>query len=253
MTALPQVGGRLKLSDKVVRLLEERILSGEWRSGEAIPTEQQLASQLVVSRSVVRDAVKTLAARGLVDVRQGIGTTVAEPSDDAYSEAIFLLLLRSSLTVGEVLEARELIEVAVAGMAAGRRRPEDCDRLERRLEAFAAAAAEVDWPSGAAAHLDFHLGILDAVGSPVLGVLMRPMQEIIFTTGYGPVEEDPERWNVPAHWEILEAIRAADEGAATRAMTAHFAFRSDESYGAYHSTPFRDAPTMQEQLRRRVA
>jgi DNA-binding FadR family transcriptional regulator len=201
----------------------------------------------------VRDAVKTLAARGLVDVRQGIGTIVAEPTDGAYSEAILLLLLRSSVTVAEVLEARELIEVAVAGMAARRRTAEDCDRLERCLDAFAAAAGEVDWPSGAAAHLDFHLGILDAVQSPVLGVLMRPMQEIIFTTGYGPVEEDPERWNVAAHQVILQAIRAGDEDAATQAMTAHFAFRSDESYSAYHSTPFRDAPTMQEQLRRRVA
>src|SRR5919201_5149763 len=144
MSALPQVG-RPKLGEQVARLLEERILSGEWNAGDAIPPEQQLALQLGVSRTVVRDAVKTLSARGLVRVRQGIGTTVAEPSDGAYSDAIFLLLLRSSATVREVLEARELIEVAVAGMAAVRREDEDCERLERRLDEFAAAAEAVDW------------------------------------------------------------------------------------------------------------
>src|ERR671936_1882683 len=144
MSALPQVG-RPKLGEQVARLLEERILSGEWRPGAAIPPEQQLALQLGVSRTVVRDAVKTLSARGLLLVRQGIGTTVAEASDDAYSDAIFLLLLRSSTTVRAVLEARELIEVAVAGMAAARRTDEDCERLERRLGEVAAAAGAVDW------------------------------------------------------------------------------------------------------------
>src|SRR5207237_66978 len=134
MSALPQVG-RPKLGEQVARLLEERILSGEWRPGDAIPPEQQLAVQLGVSRSVVADA-----------------------------------------------------------------------------------ADAVDWERGSAAHLDFHLGILDAVRSPVLRVLLRPMQEIIFVTGYGPVEEDPERWNVKAHRDILDAIRARDEPAARAAM-----------------------------------
>src|SRR5919198_624715 len=129
MSVLPQVG-RPKLGEQVARVLEERILSGEWSPGAAIPPEQQLALQLGVSRTVVRDAVKTLSARGLLLVRQGIGTTVAEPTDGAYSDAIFLLLLRSGTTVREVLEARELIEIAVAGMAAQRRADEDCDRLE---------------------------------------------------------------------------------------------------------------------------
>src|SRR5919199_269039 len=172
MTVLPQVG-RAKLSEQVARVLEERILRGDWHPGHPLPPEQQLAAQLAVSRSVVRDAVKTLVARGLVRVRQGIGTTVAEPSDDAYSDAILLLLLRSAATVREVLEARELIEVAVAGMAALRRSAEDCERLERHLDAFASAAEAVDWPRGSAAHLEFHLTILDAVRSPVLRVLLR--------------------------------------------------------------------------------
>ena len=154
--------------------------------------------------------------------------------------------------MGEVLEARELIEVAVAGMAAAGRADDDCVRLERHLEEFAAAAEAVDWPRGSVAHLDFHLGLLDAVGSPVLRVLLRPMQQIILATGYGPVvEDDPERWNVKAHWDILDAVRGGDEAAARRAMVAHFAFRNEASYAEYHAARFRDAPTIQAELRRR--
>jgi DNA-binding FadR family transcriptional regulator len=251
MSALPQVG-RDKLADQVARLLEQRILGGEWHSGHSLPAEHELASQLAVSRTVVRDAVKTLVARGLVNVRQGVGTTVAEPSDGAYSDAIFLLLLRSDATVREVLEARELIEVAVVGMAAARRTADDCARLERSLEEFTDAAAAVDWPRGSTAHLDFHLGILDAVRSPVLRVLLRPMQQIVLATGYGPVvEDDPENWNVKAHWDILDAIRAGEEAGARRAMTTHFAFRADASYADYHATRFCDAPTIRAELHRR--
>jgi GntR family transcriptional repressor for pyruvate dehydrogenase complex len=156
------------------------------------------------------------------------------------------------VTVGDVLDARELIEVAVAGIAATRRTDADLERLDEHLAAFGAAADAVDWKRGSVAHLEFHLGLLDAAGSPVLRALLRPMQEIIFATGYGPVQDDSARWNVAVHGEILEAIRAGDEAAARRAMTAHFAFRFEDSYSEYHSTPFRDAPTMQEQLRLRA-
>jgi GntR family transcriptional repressor for pyruvate dehydrogenase complex len=251
MSVLPQIGGG-KLADQVSRLLEQQILAGDWAPGHLLPPENELAAQLAVSRTVVRDAVKTLAARGLVTVRQGLGTTVAAPSDAAYSEAIFLLLLRSDATVGEVLEARELIEVSVAGTAAARRTRDDLARLERHLDDFAAAADAVDWPRGEVAHLEFHLAILDAVRSPVLQVLLRPLQQIILTTGYGPViEDDPERWNVKAHRDVLDAIRAQDEPGARRAMTAHFAFRGEDLYADYHATRFRDAPALQAELRKR--
>ena len=72
----------------IVREFEDRIVYGELAPGERLPTESELCELLGVSRSVVRDAVRTLVARGLVEVRQGRGMIVAAPDDHAYSVAL---------------------------------------------------------------------------------------------------------------------------------------------------------------------
>jgi GntR family transcriptional regulator, transcriptional repressor for pyruvate dehydrogenase complex len=250
MTDLPRLG-RAKLSEQVADVLEHRILNGHWHPGHALQSESVLGGELCVSRSVIRDAVKTLAARGLVTVRQGVGTFVAEPTDAAYADALVLLLLRSGATIREVLEARALLEINLAAVAATRRTEEDCTRLQRHLDEFAAAAEAVDWERGSSAHLEFHFGILDAIHAPVLRVLLRPMQEIILVSSYGPVEDEPVLWDLPIHAQILAAIRAGEEGSARETMRRHFCFIEDERYREYYSTRFSDAPTLHERLRRR--
>ena len=108
----------LKLSDRVATLLESRILDGEYQPGEKLPTEPELERLLDVSRSVVRDALRTLSARGLVEIRQGRGVTVTKPGDYAYGDAMALLLRRSDLTMGDVLEARQALETSLAPLIA---------------------------------------------------------------------------------------------------------------------------------------
>src|SRR5689334_18843294 len=113
-SALPFVGKPALLSHAVGETLEERILRGDWAPGERIPSEPELARQLGVSRSVVRDAVRTLAARGLLEVRQGFGTTVRPPADDTYHDAISVMLARSDLTAGDLALAREALDLRLA-------------------------------------------------------------------------------------------------------------------------------------------
>src|SRR5919108_3290104 len=96
--------------EQVVRELERRILSGELRSGERLPTEGELGVELGVSRTVIRDAVRTLTTRRLVRVRHGFGMEVAPPSDLALSHALADLLMRAEVTVGDVLEARAALD-----------------------------------------------------------------------------------------------------------------------------------------------
>jgi GntR family transcriptional repressor for pyruvate dehydrogenase complex len=251
MTDLHRIG-RAKLSEQVADLLAHRILRGEWDPGHTLQSEAALGSQLGVSRSVVRDAVKTLVARGLVTIRQGAGTFVAEPTDAAYADAIFILLLRSDVTIREVLEARALIEINLAGVAATRRTEQDCARLRERLDEFAAAAEAVDWDRGNQAHLAFHVEILDAIHAPVLSVLLRPMQEIILASSYGPVEDEPARWDVPIHAEILSAIVSGDEERARATMQGHFAFMEEARYREYYSTRFAEVPTVSASLPHRL-
>src|ERR1700679_2767227 len=129
-------------SDRVAAELERRILSGELAPGDRLPTEGELGAMLSVSRSVIRDAIRTLIARGLITVRQGQGTTVAAPSDAAFAHALVALLARSELTMGDVIDARGTIESSLVPLAVETATEADLDALAAAHAAFAEAVAD---------------------------------------------------------------------------------------------------------------
>ena len=238
--AYPRFGGG-KLSDRVASELERRILSGEPEPGARLPTEVELCELFGVSRSVVRDALRTLVARGLVVVGPGQGIVVTNPSDQAFGEALVLLLARSGLTMREVTEARAAIEVHLGPLAADRGTEDDWTQMESRLAGFADAVERGAWERAHSEHLAFHLALLHAIHLPALEILLTPMHEIILLSSVPPVDS-PELWDVPAHPPILEALRARDGDAARAALEQHFArFLRDERYAAFEATPFAEA------------
>jgi DNA-binding FadR family transcriptional regulator len=238
---LPFVGKTGLLSEAVRKTLEERILGGEWVTGNRIPSEPELAQQLGVSRSVVRDAVRTLAARGLLEVRQGFGTTVRPPADDSYRDAITVMLARSDLTVGDLARAREALDVRLAELAAVNREPADLASLQRHHDAFLAASREGGWSEVEAAHLHFHLAILEAARLPALVILLRPLQRVILATGRPLSLDDPKSWRVDLETAVLTGIRSGDPKRARAAMEEHYWFVRDPSYGQLHARPLSDA------------
>src|ERR671923_2132745 len=100
----------LSKSQQVVLDLERRIFTGELRAGDRLPTEEELTLQLGVSRTVVRDAIRNLSTRNLVRVRHGFGMKVAPHSDLSFAHALVDLLMRTDLSVGQVLDAREALD-----------------------------------------------------------------------------------------------------------------------------------------------
>jgi GntR family transcriptional regulator, transcriptional repressor for pyruvate dehydrogenase complex len=233
--------GPVTLSGRMAEEIERRILTGELSAGDHLPTEPELGELFNVSRSVVRDAVRMLAARGLVEVRQGAGTIVAEPSDANFVGALIALLARSGLTMGEVIDARAAIEVRLAGLAAQHGTAEDWKTLEDRLEVFAQALRDKDWELGYEAHLDFHLGIVKAVHLPALELLLLPMQDFIVMSSLPPRKEDEASWEVGSHYPLLEAMRAGDPEASESAMSKHFDYMTTPRYASFRKMLFRDA------------
>src|SRR5919201_3125824 len=142
--------------EQVVLALERRILSGELRSGERLPTEDELRVQLGVSRTVVRDAIRTLPTRQLVRVRHGFGMEGAPASDLPFSHALADLLMRADVTVGEVLDARAALDRQLAPLAARNASDRDIADMAHQLERFAAAAAAGDAAVAQEAHLEIH-------------------------------------------------------------------------------------------------
>lgn len=236
--------GREKLSDWVVGQLEADIVNGKYAVGARLPTETELCAALGVSRSVVRDALRTLESANLVSVQQGRGIVVAAPSDSGITDALGLTLARSDLTMGQVVAGRAALESALAAEAALRGTAEDWVRLRRCLEEFAGAVASARWTAAHRAHLRFHLGIVHALHSPALDVLLRPLHRVIVVSSLPPEVDRQELWGVACHEPIVAALESGAPAAARAAVDHHFAFLDTADYAAFRATPFREAHTL---------
>jgi GntR family transcriptional repressor for pyruvate dehydrogenase complex len=228
----PRLRKREKLADQVARMIEESILDGRLAPGEQLPIEIEIAASLNVSRTVVRDAIRALASRRLVDVRQGIGTTVTSPSAEAYAEAAYVLLLRSSCTVGDLLDAREILdtELIIGAMRAG---GADWAPAEQALADYRSAIKDKRWEGALEAHNRFHLCMMTALRNPVIDLLIAPMQEILLVTAPSPWSpSSPSEWakGYPDHPPILEAAQRGDENGLRKAVRAHYAYKDQPSF-----------------------
>jgi DNA-binding FadR family transcriptional regulator len=235
--------GPLTRSASIASDIEELILRGDLPHGQRLPTEGELGEVLGVSRSVVRDAVRMLAARGLLEVRQGYGTMVATPSDEAFSAALLGLLMRSGLTMGDVIEARAALETQLARLVAGSATEDDWQRLDDRLGELAAAVDAGDDDAIDTAHLTFHRAMYDALHRPAMETLLRPMQRCILLTSPLLEPEDRGAW-LQAHRDILAALRTRDPAAAEAAMRTHFADLDEPRYDEWRRRPFHEVAVL---------
>ena len=224
---------------QVVLELERRILGGELPAGTRLPTEEELGDQLGVSRTVVRDAIRTLTTRQLIRVRHGFGMEVAPPSDLPLSHAVADLLMRSEVTVGDVLDARATLESRLAPLAARNADRADVAAVETQFERFASAVEAGDEAIAQDAHLEFHLGFVRAMHVPALELLLKPMGEVTLLSSVRPAP-DPDRWELPSHRPMLEALRAGDENALVQAVTHHYAVLRGGPYDRFRASRFRE-------------
>jgi GntR family transcriptional repressor for pyruvate dehydrogenase complex len=223
--------------EQVILALERRILSGELRAGERLPTEGELGQELGVSRTVIRDAVRTLATRRLVRVRHGFGMEVAPPSDLPLAQALADLLMRSDVTVREVLEARETLDRQLAPVVARNATDDDVARMAGQLDRFATAAAEGDAAAAQDAHVEFHLGYVAAMHLPALELMLKPMAEVILLSSVRP-SPDAAFWEVDSHRPLVAALDARDEQALVRAVEHHFAVLRAPAYDRFRTARF---------------
>lgn len=241
-TARP-AGGAQTRSASIAHDIEELILRGDLPHGQRLPTENDLGEVLGVSRSVVRDAVRMLAARGLLEVRQGHGTVVAAPSDDAFSNALVGVLMRSGHTMGDVLDARAALDAGLAPLIVASGTDEDWERMEDSLESMEAAADAGDEEALELAHLGFHRSMYGALHRLALEAVLRPMQRCILLTSPVMRGEDKQPW-LQRHRDILTALRARDAAATEEAVRAHYADLSVPPYETWRSRPFREVAVL---------
>ncbi|KDE97407.1 GntR family transcriptional regulator [Mycolicibacterium aromaticivorans JS19b1 = JCM 16368] len=207
---------RHPLAAQTAHLLLSRIRNGEWPLGHRLPGETTLAAQLGVGRSTLREAIRELAGKGVLDSRQGAGVFVI--ALDA-SEDWDTILRRT--TIAAVIEARIAIEAEAAALAATRRTPADLRAIRRTLAARGVEGQSI--PDHVDADAAFHRAVVAAAHNDVLtqlfdAFLPRLRLAMIDMLKIRPV---PGQADHVAHRELADAIAARDPIAAATASRSH--------------------------------
>ena len=211
-----------RVSDGVREQITNLILAGELKVGDRLPTENELAQQLGVSKVPVREAMISLQQMGLLTSKRGAGggVFVCEPSPEPVGEALTLMLRLGQASIADLTQARLIIEPHVARQAAQLATPQDVVRLEETITEYQ-KVVEQDLPRSIH-DLDFHLALADACGNPVLNLISRALVPLLYTN-VRRRRLPPERRNlgIEGHHEIFEAVRRGDPDKAQEAMARH--------------------------------
>jgi len=210
-----------RLYEQIVQQIEQSIVEGRLKHGDRLPTERELAQQFGVSRTAVREAVKTLTEKGLVESHSGRGTFVTSGRSDSVRTSLDSFFKNSDLqNPSYLVELREVIEPEVTILAAKRIEEQ---QLAMMREAVAVMDRSMRNPDAyIEADLDFHLALAEAAGNPLVLSLLDSIVGVLREQRLGifGVEGGPERGQ-SHHKRILEAIERHDPVAAHDAMRAH--------------------------------
>ena len=211
----------LRLHGTIARDIGVRIVSGRIAPGRMLDGEIEASERLKVSRTAYREAVRILAAKGLIESRPKIGTRVSEPRywhllDPDVISWIFSDTPDERLLSG-LFELRTVVEPAAAALAAQRRTAEQLQVMRQALDTMAATSLAVD--EGQQADCAFHTALLDACGNPFLASLMSGIAAAvtwttIFKQRKRPLPRDP----MPDHERVYDAVATRNVTAARESM-----------------------------------
>jgi len=210
-----------RLYEQIVDQIEEAILKGELQPGDKLPAERELAEQFGVSRTAIREAIKALTQKGLVEAYPGRGTFVINSTPQAVRHSLDLLVkFDGSEGTRSLVEVREIFEPEIAALAASRAKQEHIKVMQDAVELMDASLEDID--AFIEADLDFHLALAEGTGNVLiptltdtLVVLLREQRKRIALVKGGMVRAQKH------HKKILEAILKRDAQTAREAMRAH--------------------------------
>jgi GntR family transcriptional repressor for pyruvate dehydrogenase complex len=206
----------------VVAHVRQLIDCGALGPGARLPPERDLAVQVGVSRPTVRAGLRTLAALGVVHSRRGSGTYIPQGPPTLGAEALSFLAALHKFSSDDVYEARRILEVGAAGLAAERATP---DHLATLADEVASLFAALNDRQVFLVHdINFHRGIAAASGNPIVASLVEMVSALYYerrrTTAERAVDRDL-RDAADAHRHIYQAVRAKDADRARRLMHEH--------------------------------
>ncbi|MEH7354753.1 FadR/GntR family transcriptional regulator [Neobacillus drentensis] len=214
-----------KIYEEVAEAIYEMIRSGQLKPGDKLDSVQQLAENFQVGRSAIREALTSLRAMGLVEMKQGEGTYIREFEKDQIRFPLSTAILMNKDDIAQLLEVRKIIESGTAAAAAKRRSDQHLSMMWAALEAM--LDAKGDEELGEKADLQFHLALAEAAQNQLLMNLLNHVSDLMVET----MRETRKFWLFSKqttieqlykeHLDIYEAIKDQDEAAARNRMLIH--------------------------------
>jgi len=212
---------RVSLVDQVATQLAERISEGEWRQGQKLPSESELCRALHIGRSTLREALKSLAFVGMVRMRPGEGTYVADGHATLLGRILARGVLRTERDFLDMWETRTTLETRLAALAAERADEPDLQQLEGLLKQMQ-ASLEGDGQPYTELDLQFHFAVAASSKNRVLLGLLVPIRGLMHEWIAKSHELPGKKENAQKqHRRILDAIIQRDPEKARKAMEAH--------------------------------
>ncbi len=218
------IGNKLTLSQRIERTIENAIREKKLTVGSKLPTEREMCESFGVSRTALREALRRLSARGLINIHKGSGMYVSEIKiEDAIKTLdLYYDLKFDKNLLSQIIEVRYIFEPEIAKLAAISRTKKDLDDLAGNLTRF----EECD-PDNTQLEADldnhFHLTITKATMNPIVQITMEPIYSLLPRMRnyiYGNIEGEKVN-TLKFHREILDAIRKQDEKNAYVIMKDH--------------------------------
>ena len=197
------------------------IASNDLKPGDALPAERELGKQFGVSRTVIREAVRALAARGLLEVKSGSGVRIVAADAKTVRDSMHHFVRGSMMDYGKVDEVRGVLEVTAAGLAAQRATAEDIAHIDDTIVRFENECSNLE--ASVQIDLEFHRAVATATHNDLFLVLHDSIGEMLVEVRRRNLSRgrDERRLVVKMHRRIHDAIAAHDPAAAQEAMRDH--------------------------------
>jgi GntR family transcriptional regulator, transcriptional repressor for pyruvate dehydrogenase complex len=205
--------------EDLATLLAKKISAGEFQPGQLLPSERALSEEYGLSRSMVREALRTLSERRLIEVMPGRGSRVRETTVTDAVERLIEIFDHTRVTPRNLIEARSMIEATAAGLAAARASEtelEEINMAEGNCGQAASLLERVRWD------LAFHRSIVKAAGNPLVETMFRAIQPYIVELLFRSLtDKEVSDQGLAFHRRILDAISRHDADTASEEMAGH--------------------------------
>lgn len=210
-----------RLYEQIVEQIERLILDGKLNPGDQLPAERELAEQFNVSRTAVREAVKALREKGLVEIETGRGTFITQEVSKALRRSLgWIMQSADGNHLADLVQVRSILEPEIAALAAEMATEEDIQNMQRAVDAMDDALDDAD--VYVEADLNFHRALATATRNRLILTLIDPIVDLLREQRKQIfLVEGGARRGQYHHKCILDAVRNHDSPAACHAMQAH--------------------------------